>query len=208
MLCEELGDALLQVVFHAQLASEEGIFNIDDVTGRIVDKLVRRHPHVFGTVEVSGSEEVLRNWEKIKRAEKDETWRQSALDGVPRGLPALMQAMEISKRAVKVGFEWDTFADVLAKFDEEAAELKAELSSETPDREAIFAELGDLLFTIVQIARWQQVDPEEALRTMLARFSQRFRYMEQRAQAQGRTLQGMTLAEMDALWDEAKAQGH
>ncbi len=211
LLCEELGDALLQVVFHAQLAREEGIFTVDDVTGRIVEKLVRRHPHVFGTVEVSGSDEVLRNWEQIKRAEKteqDANWRASALDGVPKGLPALMQAMEISKRAVKVGFEWDALADVLAKVDEEVAELKAELAAPTPNRDAVFAELGDLLFTIVQIARWQQIDPEDALRTMLARFSDRFRYMERRAQEQGRALPGMTLAEMDALWDEAKQHGH
>jgi len=210
LLCEELGDALLQVVFHAQLAAEEGVFTIDDVAARIVEKLVRRHPHVFGTVAVSGSEEVLRNWEQIKRAEKTEqaaAWRESALDGVPRGLPALMQAMEISKRAVKIGFEWDSFADVLAKLEEEIAELKAELAAATPNREAIFAELGDLLFSVVQIARWQKLDPEDALRTMLARFSARFRYMEQRAKAQGRTLEGMTLAEMDALWNEAKQQG-
>jgi tetrapyrrole methylase family protein/MazG family protein len=211
LLCEELGDALLQVVFHAQLAREEGVFTLDDVTARIVSKLVRRHPHVFGTVAVSGSDEVLRNWEQIKRAEKtaeDTNWRESALDGVPKGLPALMQALEISKRAVKVGFEWDALADVLAKVDEEVAELKTELAQATPDRAAVFAELGDLLFTLVQIARWQQMDPEDALRTMLARFSARFRYMERRAKAQDRTLQGMTLAEMDALWDEAKREGH
>lgn len=207
LLCEELGDALLQVVFHAQLAAEEGVFTIDDVTAGIVGKLVRRHPHVFGTTAVSGSEEVLKNWEKIKKAEKDATWRESALDGVPRGLPALMQAMEVSKRAVKVGFEWGDFESVLAKLDEEIAELKAELAAPQPDREAVFAELGDLLFTIVQVARWQKLDPEDALRTMLARFSARFRYMEQRAKAQGRSLPNMTLAEMDALWDEAKAQG-
>src|SRR5437868_5052826 len=158
LLCEELGDALLQVVFHAQLAAEEGIFSIEDVSARIVEKLVRRHPHVFGEVDVADSAEVLRNWEKIKRAEKttqDPEWRKSVLDGVPKGLPALMQAMEISKRAVKVGFEWNQFADVLAKMDEEMAELKAELAEPKPDREAIFAELGDLLFTLVQIARWQ-----------------------------------------------------
>jgi tetrapyrrole methylase family protein/MazG family protein len=210
LLCEELGDALLQVVFHAQLASEEGVFIMDDVTARIVEKLVRRHPHVFGTVEVSGSDEVLRNWEQIKRAEKtdrDASWRESVLDGVPKGLPALMQAMEISRRAVKVGFEWDRFVDVLAKLDEEIAELKAELAHEDPDRDAVFAEIGDLLFTVVQIARWQRADPEDALRTMLARFSARFRYIEQRAREQGRPLTDMTLAEMDALWNEAKARG-
>lgn len=206
-LCEELGDALLQVVFHAQLASEEGVFTIDDVSAQIVEKLVRRHPHVFGEVAVADSDEVLRNWERIKREEKASLSAEappSLLDNVPRGLPALMQAMEISKRVVKVGFEWDSFADVLAKVDEELAELKAELASATPHRDKIAAELGDLLFTMVQIARWQKIDPEEALRAMLARFGSRFRYIERRAREQGRDLNVMTLAEMDALWDEAK----
>jgi tetrapyrrole methylase family protein / MazG family protein len=205
-LCEELGDALLQVVFHAQLASEEGFFTSDDVAARIVEKLVRRHPHVFGEIDVADSDEVLRNWERIKREEKGDAAPQSILDNVPRGLPALMQAMEISKRVVKVGFEWNAFADVLAKVDEELAELKAELASDTPDRDKIFAELGDLLFTMVQIARWQKMDPEEALRTMLGRFAARFRYIERRAREQQRDLNTMSLAEMDALWNEAKAQ--
>ena len=209
LLCEELGDALLQVVFHAQLASEEATFTIDDVTERIVQKLIRRHPHVFGTVEVSGSAEVLRNWEQIKRAEKgiaEEAADSSVLDGVPRGLPALMQAMEISKRAVKIGFEWPDLAGVLAKVEEEIAELKAALSAPTPDHAEIGGELGDLLFTLVQIARWQKIEPEEALRGMLARFTHRFRYMERRAREQGRPLSEMPLQEMDALWEEAKAQ--
>jgi tetrapyrrole methylase family protein/MazG family protein len=207
LLCEELGDALLQVVFHAQLASEEGLFTIDDVTEGIVRKMVRRHPHVFGESVVSGSDEVLQNWERIKRAEKagqGAQERTSILDGVPKGLPALMQAMEISKRVAKVGFEWDDFESVLRKMDEEVAELKAELAAESPDRDAIFAELGDLLFTMVQVARWQHLDPEEALRAMLHRFSTRFRYIERRAREQNRALTEMTLAEMDQLWDEAK----
>src|SRR5205085_1802379 len=132
LLCEELGDALLQIVFHAELAAEEGVFNIDDVSAGIVDKLIRRHPHVFGDVAVADSAEVLRNWERIKRAEnteKDADWRKSVLDGIPNGLPALMRASEISKKVVKVGFEWESFADVLAKLDEEIAELKMELAS-------------------------------------------------------------------------------
>ena len=172
LLCEELGDALLQVVFHAQLASEEGVFGIDDVCAGIVQKLVRRHPHVFGTVEAETSDAVLQNWERIKREEKrdDPNWRKSVLDGVPKGLPALMAALEVSKRVVKVGFEWNNFEDVMAKFAEETEELKAELAAPTPDRERIASELGDLLFTVVQIARWQKVDAEEALRQMLARF--------------------------------------
>jgi len=208
-LCEELGDALLQVVFHAQLASEEGIFTIDDVTARIVEKLVRRHPHVFGELDVTDSDEVLRNWERIKREEKagrETPWRESVLDGVPKGLPALMQAMEISKRAVKVGFDWGAFEDVQAKLDEELAELRAELAVAVPNRDAIFHELGDLLFTVVQIARWQKLDPEDALRAMLTRFSTRFRHVERRARECGRDLTELSLAEMDAYWEEAKAQ--
>ena len=207
LLCEELGDALLQVVFHAQIASEEGVFNIDDITQQIVDKLVKRHPHVFGTVEVSGSAEVLKNWEQIKRAEKtekDANWRSSALDGVPVGLPALMQALEISKKAVKVGFEWDSFEQVIGKADEELAELKAELFAEAPDKKRVLAELGDLLFTIVQVARWQKLDPEEALRTMVQRFSHRFRTMEGLAIDQGDRLEELPLSQQDLLWNRAK----
>lgn len=207
LLCEELGDALLQVVFHAQLASEEGIFSIADVCAGIVQKLVRRHPHVFGEVAVEDSAEVLRNWERIKREEKaiQADWRPSLLDGIPKGLPALMQAMEISKRVVKVGFEWAAFADVVAKLDEELAELKAELAAPTPDKARIEAELGDLFFTMVQIARWQKLDPEEALRAMLRRFSARFRHMEAQANRQERPLASLSLQELDALWNEAKA---
>lgn len=210
LLSEELGDVLLQVVFHAQLASETGLFTIDDVAAQIVQKLVRRHPHVFGDVNAADSSEVLRNWEQIKKQEKagqETRKRDSLLDGIPGGLPALMQAMEISKRVVKVGFEWGSFPDVLAKLDEEIAELKAELTAEAQNHDRIVAEMGDLFFTLVQVARWQKVDPEEALRGMLARFSRRFRYIETRAAEQQRKLPEMTLAEMDALWDEAKSQG-
>jgi tetrapyrrole methylase family protein/MazG family protein len=161
LLCEELGDALLQIVFHAELAAEEGVFTIDDVAAGIVNKLIRRHPHVFGDLAVADSAEVLRNWERIKRSEnteKDADWRKSILDGIPKGLPALMQAAEISKKVVKVGFEWERFTDVIAKMDEEIAELKAELALPSPDPERIASELGDVLFTLVQVARWQKVD--------------------------------------------------
>ena len=210
LLCEELGDALLQVVFHAQLASETGDFDAGDVIGKIVAKLVRRHPHVFGETAVSGSDEVLKNWEQIKRAEKGDKaaeWRPSALDGVPKGLPALMQALEISKRAVKVGFEWPDFPSVMAKLDEETAELKAELAAEAPDKARVFAELGDLLFTLVQVARWQKLDPEDALRQMVARFSARFRFMETRSREQNRALESLPIEELDLLWNAAKQTG-
>ena len=203
-LVEELGDVLLQVVFHAQLATEEGIFDIDDVCARIVDKLVRRHPYVFSDLAVADTAEVLRNWETIKKAEKGEGWRDSVLDGVPSGLPALMRAMEISKRAVKAGFEWEKLDDVLSKLDEEVQELRHAIKLSDPER--IADEIGDLLFTAVNVARWKKIDPEEALRTMLNRFAARFRYIEERARTNGRNLEEMTLAEMDSLWEEAKTE--
>jgi tetrapyrrole methylase family protein/MazG family protein len=200
---EELGDVLLQVVFHAQLEAEVGTFTIDDVTARIVDKLIRRHPHVFGDLNVADSDEVLRNWEQIKKGEKGEGWRESVLDGVPAGLPALTRAMEISKRAVKVGFEWEKLEDVLGKLDEEVLELREAIHS--AGSEEIADEIGDLLFTVVNVARWLKLDPEDALRLMLRRFTERFQYIEKAAAAQGRKLTDMSLAEMDALWNEAKA---
>ena len=203
-MCEELGDVLLQIVFHAQLGNEAGLFDSDDVIGGIVSKLIRRHPHVFGNVSAENAEQVLVNWDRIKRAEKGEGHRPSALDGVPAGMPALMQAMEISKRAVKVGFEWERVEDVLAKVEEEVSELRAAITEQTPAE--IADEIGDLLFTIVNVARWQRVDPEDALRRMVTRFSVRFRRVEELARAQGRELSGMTIGEMDGLWEAAKRE--
>jgi tetrapyrrole methylase family protein / MazG family protein len=201
-LKEELGDVLLQVVFHAQLEAEVGTFDVDDVIAVIVEKLIRRHPHVFGDLDVADSDEVLRNWEQIKKAEKGEGWRESVLDGVPASLPALMRAMEISKRAVKVGFEWEKVEDVFSKMEEEVGELREAIAGGRA--EEVRDEIGDLLFTVVNVARWQEVDPEEALRHMVTRFYTRFRYIEQAAQRQGRDIKDLTLAEMDALWEEAK----
>lgn len=202
-LAEEMGDVLLQVVFHAQIEAEAGVFTIDDVIAHIVDKLNRRHPHVFGDTAVADSDEVLRNWERLKRAEKEPGWRESILDGVPAGLPALMRALEISKRAVKVGFEWERFEDVIAKMDEEIGELRSAL--ESGDAARIESEIGDLLFTIVNVARWQKIDPEDSLRSMLERFTARFQFIERSARERGRALSEMPLAEMDALWNEAKS---
>jgi tetrapyrrole methylase family protein/MazG family protein len=199
-LADELGDLLLQVVLQAQLAREDGYFDIRDVLFSITDKLIRRHPHVFGDVQVSGSDEVLVNWEQIKRQERPE--RASALDGVPVHLPALMKALEVSKRAVKVGFEWPALDDVLAKLDEEVAELHEALPR--CDRQELEGELGDVLFTLVNIARWLKIDPEEALRTMVERFSGRFRELERLAQARGRPLESMNIQELDELWEQAK----
>ena len=201
-LSEELGDLLLQVVFHAQLASETGAFALPDVTRAIVEKLVRRHPHVFGTVTVSGSEQVLVNWEQIKRAEPGYEDRTSLLDGIPPALPALMRALEISKRVVKVGFEWPGIAEVLDKVEEELAELRAEITAGQTARAG--DELGDLLFTLVNVARQLGIDPEDALRRMTERFAARFRHIERHAASLHRAVSDLSLAEMEAVWQAAK----
>ncbi len=200
----ELGDMLLQVVFHSQLAAEHGDFDIKDVIDGINAKLIRRHPHVFGTTEVSCADEVVTRWEEIKSTEKGHENRTSALDGVPIHLPALARAMKISKKAARVGFEWPNMDAVVDKLDEEVDELKHELR--TGNKERISDEIGDLLFTVVNIARWNKVDPEDALRTMTKRFSQRFRYIEDAARASGRSIEEMSIEEMDAVWDRAKQE--
>ena len=203
-LSEELGDLLLQVVFHAQLASETGAFALPDVTQAIVEKLIRRHPHVFGTVTVTGSDQVLTNWEQIKRAEPGYEDRHSLLDGIPPALPALMRALEVSKRVVKVGFEWPGIGEVLDKVEEEIRELRAEIASGRMDRAA--DELGDLLFTLVNVARQLKVDPEDALRRMITRFTRRFGTIERFASDTGRAVSDLTLAEMESVWQAAKRE--
>ena len=201
-LAEELGDLLLQVVFHAQLAREAGQFDLSDVTRSIVEKLIRRHPHVFGDLSVSGSDQVLTNWEKIKRAEKGYEDRTSILDGIPPALPALMRALEVSRRVVKVGFEWPTVSEVLDKVEEEIAELRAEIAAGATDRAG--DELGDLLFTLVNVARQLKIDPEEALRRMTQRFAARFRRIEDYAAQTNRAVSELTLPEMETIWQAAK----
>ncbi|MHB0912576.1 MAG: nucleoside triphosphate pyrophosphohydrolase [Armatimonadota bacterium] len=200
----ELGDVLLQVLFHTQIASESGSFDVGDVIDGIASKLVRRHPHVFGDAQVETADEVVDRWEKIKSGEKGYERRTSILDGVPRTLPALSRAMDISKKAAKAGFEWPNLGAVVEKLDEEVHELKAELAAERLDRVA--EELGDLLFTVVNIARWTGVDPEDALRAMTGRFSARFRQIEEEAERTGRSVSEMPIEEMDAVWDRAKLE--
>ncbi|MEO7453936.1 MAG: nucleoside triphosphate pyrophosphohydrolase [Fimbriimonadales bacterium] len=196
-LCEELGDFLLQAVMHAQMDAIEGYYDIGDVIKGICDKLVRRHPHVFGSVTVSGSDEVLSNWDAIKKGEKGED--RSVVAGVPRSMPALLRAHEISKRAVGVGFEWQQLEDVFLKLNEELSELKAAIQE--GERQGIESEIGDLLFTIVNIARWLKVEPEGALQKMVTRFSLRFEQMESLAK---KPLNDLSFDEWDALWNEAK----
>jgi tetrapyrrole methylase family protein/MazG family protein len=192
---DELGDVLLQVLFHAVIASEKGVFDIDDVASRLQEKLVRRHPHVFGDVEVEDAAEVAANWEQIKRQERGDEEPESLLDGVPAGLPALERAEALQRRAAKVGFDWETPEQIVEVLRQEVEELEAAL---VDDADAV-SELGDVVFTAVNLLRRLGVTGEEALRRANARFEERFRAME----AEG-PLEGLTLEEMDARWQAAK----
>jgi tetrapyrrole methylase family protein/MazG family protein len=196
-LADELGDLLLQVVFHAQIASEAGDFTIDDATANIVAKLRRRHPHIFGTAVADTPAAVMERWDRIKREEKGGG---GVLDGIAHTLPALTYADKMSRRAVSVGFEWATVDDVWAKVHEEIDELKAT----TPGTPEATDEVGDLLFTIVNVARKLGVDPEMALRATCAKFRTRFEHMESSAAGAGNDLSDMTLDDMEALWRLAK----
>lgn len=202
-LKDELGDVLLQVVFHAQIAQERGDFNIDDVVAQITNKLIRRHPHVFGSVAVKGAADVVRNWEAIKAAEKgSDSAASSILDGVGKGLPALMRAYQVQRKAAGVGFDWSSLDGPLDKLHEELGELRA--ASEAGDPRAVAAELGDLLFSVVNVARFLSVDPELALSDTIVRFQRRFAHIEAKARAQNLRLDEMSLDQMEMLWGEAK----
>ncbi|MHB1004560.1 MAG: bifunctional methyltransferase/pyrophosphohydrolase YabN [Chloroflexota bacterium] len=200
-LSEELGDLLLQVVLHAQLGEEAGEFSIEDVLRVITAKLIRRHPHVFGDVHVRDSSDVLRNWQQIKREEKQAQGvpQASLLGDIPRQLPALAYALSLQKRAARVGFDWTSVIGVEDKVAEEIQELKT--AEGQPER---FHELGDVLFSVVNLARWLKVDAEEALRQANLRFKRRFLLMERLCAERGRELQRLSAAEMDDLWEEAK----
>lgn len=203
-LREELGDLLLQIVLHSQIAVEEGEFSMSDVIASIDAKIKRRHPHVFGDTQVSGVGDVIANWEAIKKGERADAKRgngnKSALDGVPRDLPALAQAEAYGDRASRVGFDWPSVDGVLDKVAEEAREIQA---ANGPEERA--EELGDLLFALVNAARWMKIDPEAALRAANAKFAARFREVE--ARAQSRDLKEMSLSELDGLWESAKHSG-
>ena len=203
---EELGDLLFQIVFQARIAREQGKFDFADVCDAISDKLTRRHPHVFAEVTVSGSGEVVKNWERIKAEERKEKGQaaRSAIGGVPLALPALVRAERLTEKAAAVGFDWPDAAGVLAKVREELAELERELSG-GGTRERVESELGDLLFALANLGRFVKVHPEEALRGTLRRFERRFHHVEERLLQQGRTPGESSLAEMDGLWNEAKA---
>jgi tetrapyrrole methylase family protein / MazG family protein len=199
-IVEELGDLLYQVYAHSEIAAEENRFTLDDVAAGINAKLIRRHPHVFGEKENITSDEVITKWERIKKTEKKKG--ESILDGVPKSLPALLKAYRMQEKAARVGFDWEKIDDVESKLDEEIAEFKEAVRME--DTAAQLHEFGDILFTMVNLARFINVDPEGALLHTTEKFRRRFRHVEQRAAEAGRNLADMTLAEMDALWNEAK----
>src|ERR1700676_3138352 len=209
----ELGDLLLQVVFHSQLATEEGRFRVSDVIREVHEKMVRRHPHVFGTKSAKDAAEVLRNWEQIKAEERraqrkgntpteKEKRPASALDGVPRSLPALLEGLQLTRKAARLGFDWDDTAGIFNKLREETVEVQHAL--EANDRPEIEEELGDLLFAGLNLARFLDVDPEIALKKANAKFLRRFRKMERLASDTGRRFQDVPRAEMEALWESAK----
>ena len=203
---EELGDVLLQVMFQCVMAEEKGEFSFDDVANAISDKLVRRHPHVFGVAVAKDPAAVLRNWEQIKQQEHRKELRHSALDGVPADLPALLKAQRTQEKAARVGFDWKDAKGPIAKIREELSELEAAIdaSQDTSLDMAVKDELGDLAFAVANLARHLKADAESALDNATRKFSRRFRAVEAGAKAQGRSLKDMTLGEMDALWDEAK----
>jgi len=210
-LAEELGDLLLQSVFFAQMASEEGRFDITESIEAINQKLIRRHPHVFGDGDARTSDEVKRRWEEIKAAERKEREVQGEkprpnglLDGVSRKLPALVEAQQIASKAAGVGFDWEDTGQVIDKLHEELSELEQARSDQTP--EAIEDEIGDLLFVIVNLARFLKVDPEQALRRTNAKFRRRFAHVESGLAAQGKTPREATIDEMEALWQDAKTR--
>lgn len=199
-LKEELGDVLLQVLFHASIEEDAGRFNLDEVADGICKKLIFRHPHVFGEVSVSGTGEVLSNWEELKRKEKGQATNTDALEAVARSLPALWRAEKVQKKAKKAGFDWPDVSGALDKLSEELEELKTAVAEGTNVEE----ELGDLLFSAVNVSRFVKVDTEEALNGATDKFIGRFRKVEEEAARQGRALEGMSLAELDKLWEHAK----
>ncbi len=204
LLCEELGDVLLQVVFHAQMEREQGTFDIGDVCDGICKKLIERHPHVFGTVQVDSTEQVLDNWDAIKRRSKQQKTQGEAMQKVPLELPALMRAEKIQKKAKKAGFDWDSVDGAYEALDSEIAELKA--AEAAGDSGQIESELGDVLFSVVNGARFLKVDPEQALTAASNKFLSRYLRVEALAQSRGIDMPATPIEELDKLWAEAKNQ--
>ncbi len=205
-LCEELGDLLFQVLFHSQIAKERNQFDIEAVLRTSLEKMTRRHPHVFSPEPSAAppldSNSVLARWEEMKKKEERNKSRKSVLDGIPRQLPALLRAHQIQARAARVGFDWKTIEPVFGKIEEEFQEVRTAIADGDPAR--IEAEMGDLLFSVVNAARFLKVNPEDALRGTIQRFTDRFQSMESEAKQRGVPLDSLSLEEMDALWEEAK----
>jgi len=211
---EELGDLLMQVVLHSEMTAEQAAFDIYDVAAALDDKLVRRHPHVFGETKANDEESAFQMWEKQKAKEKAANPAASVLDGVPKGLPALQRASRVMEKVTKVGFQWKDMQGPLAKVDEEIAELKSEILTyeaapkDSPARESarvkLEAELGDVFFSLCNLAYLSKVNPEDALRSTLKRFESRFKHVEKRLKENGKLPENSTLDEMDRYWDEAK----
>lgn len=208
-LREELGDLLLQVVFHSTIGTERGDFTIDDVSAGVTQKLILRHPHVFGDKKLARAQDVLDNWDQLKADEraasgKAERVRESILDEVPVHFPGLLEALKVTKKAAKVGFDWENQEQIFAKIDEETAELRSAINS--GDTENIAEEVGDLLFAVVNLARHLDVEPETALKKTNRKFRARFKFIEEQLKLEGKTLEDSNLEEMDALWNKAKAK--
>jgi tetrapyrrole methylase family protein/MazG family protein len=201
-LREEIGDLLANVMLHAQIARDEGEFDISDVIKTLTEKLIRRHPHVFGDQEANNADQVVKNWEQIKRSESGYEDRKSALDGVPDHLPNLQRAQKLQRKAARVGFDWNNVSDVLPKIDEEIAELKENIQD--GNREEIELEIGDLLFSIVNLCRFLDVQAEEALRKASRKFVRRFKAMEEELERRGDSFKDYDLAGLDEIWDKAK----
>lgn len=201
---EELGDLLLHIVFYAKIGEEKGAFDMGSVINDLCEKLIVRHPHIYGDVKVNNEEEVKQNWEKLKLNKEG---KKSVLQGVPNSLPALIKAYRIQDKAAQVKFEWEKVADVWKKVEEEMDELNAELKAEEVNKNKVEEEFGDLLFALVNYARFIKVDPEAALERTNLKFIRRFKFIEEKAAQMNRTLNDMTLTEMDNIWNEAKAAG-
>lgn len=203
-LVEELGDLLLQIVFHSRLAQERGDFDIGDVINGVCNKMVRRHPHIFGDITVDGTEEVLKNWEEIKREEKDMKTEAQSMMNLPKTLPALMKAFKVQEKAARVGFDWDDVKGAFDKVYEELEELKEVYNTGNSDK--IREEMGDLIFACVNVARFLEVEPELAVNDAVKKFIRRFDFVETEAAKSDKSLQEMNLQEMDALWEQSKNQ--
>ena len=201
-ICKELGDVLLHIVFYAKIGSEKNEFDIADVCNKLCDKLIFRHPHVYGEVKVDGTEQVLQNWEQLKTKEKD--GNKTVLSGVPTALPSVIKADRIQEKASNVGFDWHNREDVWPKVKEEISEFEAEVAD--MDRDKATREFGDLMFSLINAARLYHINPDTALEYTNQKFITRFTYVEQQARRQGRDIKDLTLEEMDALWEEAKRQ--